>query len=193
MAESSYAMGVLLKQASDGEQKAWMELVNRYTNLLWSVARSFRLDSADAADAVQTTWLRLVEHLGRIEDPDRLVGWLVTTLRRECIRILRRNGRERPGADEEALDVPDPSEPVDAGLLREERDAALWRAFGQLGDRCQQLLRVLMASPKPQYEVVSDALNMPIGSIGPTRARCLKNLRGLLEQSGYVFRSPDFP
>jgi RNA polymerase sigma factor (sigma-70 family) len=183
MSDESFAIGELLKRASDGDQRAWDELVNRYTRLLWSVGRSHRLDTADAADAVQTTWLRLLEHLDRIEDPERLVGWLVTTMRRECLRILRRTGRERPqppdGAD---FDAPDPGEPVYAALIRNERDAQLWQAFDRMPDRCRRLLRVLMTSPPPPYEAVAALLEIPIGSIGPTRARCLTRLRGMLDQ-----------
>jgi RNA polymerase sigma factor (sigma-70 family) len=149
-------------------------LVERYTSLLWSVARSYRLPETDAADVVQTTWLRLVEHLDRIADPDRLPGWLVTTVRRECMRLVRRAGRETYAA---LADVPDDAPAVDAALLRDERDAALWRAFAQLGDFCRQLLRVLMADPPPAYAEVSAALDIPVGSIGPTRARCLAKLR----------------
>src|SRR5262249_29838538 len=130
MSDPAYATGVLLKQASDGDQRAWDEIVSRYTRLLWSVGRAHRLDTADAADAVQTTWLRLLEHLARISAPGRLVGWLVPTMRGECLRPLRRTGGERPqppgGA---AFDTADPAEPVEAALIREERDAALWAAF----------------------------------------------------------------
>jgi RNA polymerase sigma factor (sigma-70 family) len=184
MGETAIATGALLRQASDGDERAWDELVSRYTNLLWSVARSYRLDAADAADAVQTGWLRLLEHLTSIEDPERLVGWLVTTVRRECLRILRRQGRERPIApDETSFDVVDPADPVDARLTQEERDAELWGAFERISDRCQQLLRVLMTSPPPSYGTVSKALQIPVGSIGPTRARCLARLRMILDSA----------
>jgi RNA polymerase sigma factor (sigma-70 family) len=187
MGETVIATGALLQQACDGDERAWDELVNRYTNLLWSVARSYRLDSADAADAVQTGWLRLLEHLGSIEDPERLVGWLVTTVRRECLRILRRQGRERPAAPEETtFEVVDPAGPVDSRLTRQERDAELWGAFERISERCQQLLRVLMASPPPSYGTVSKALGIPVGSIGPTRARCLARLRTILDSAGQL-------
>ena len=149
-----------------------------------AVARSYRLDQADAADVVQTTWLRLLEHLDRIEDPSRLVGWLVTTARRECLRVLRRSGRERPVADEDTtLEVTDDAEPVDAHLITSERNAILWRAFLRLPQRCQQLLRIVVAMPQAYHEV-SAAMDMPVGSIGPTRARCLSRLRDLLAGSG---------
>ncbi|MBI1758997.1 MAG: sigma-70 family RNA polymerase sigma factor [Actinobacteria bacterium] len=170
----------LLTRASGGQQEAWNELVRRHTNLLWSIARSFRLDQADAADAVQTTWLRLVEHLDRVQDPDRLVGWLATTVRRECLRIKRIRDRERPQSyDDPPFEIPDPAEPLDAKLLRDESYATLWHAFAGMPEHCQRLLRVLMSSPPPSYDTVSAALQMPVGSIGPTRKRCLARLRSL--------------
>lgn len=195
MTEMAFGPDALLKRAGSGDQAAWNELVARHNNLLWAVARSHRLDPADAADAVQTTWLRLLEHIDRINDPSRLGGWLVTTVRRECLRILRRGNRERlnPG-DDVALDVVDElADPVDARMLLDERDAALWTAFSRMPERCQRLLRVLMASPPPSYEEVSGALDMPIGSIGPTRARCLSRLRDLLDGSGLFPEPGDSP
>jgi RNA polymerase sigma factor (sigma-70 family) len=168
----------LVGRAASGHQDAWDALVGRYENLLWSVGRAHRLDTADAADVVQTTWLRLLENLDRIEDPERLAGWLVTTARRECLRLLRRAGREVP--DDLAVDlVDDVTPPPDAALLEQERDVELWRCFGLLPERCQRLLRVLMASEPPAYSEVSAALGMPIGAIGPTRMRCLNKLRAL--------------
>jgi RNA polymerase sigma factor (sigma-70 family) len=176
-------VGELLKHAAGGSQDAWDELVNRYVTLLWSIGRAHRLDTADAADAVQNTWLRLLEHLDRIEEPERLAGWLATTMRRECLRILRHTGRERPHPPGVAIfSTVDPSEPVDAAMIRAERDVQLWLAFDQMPERCRRLLRVLMTCPPPSYEAVAALLEIPIGSIGPTRQRCLKNLRTLLEE-----------
>ena len=180
----------LLARAAQGDQRAWDQLVDSHTRLLWAVARSFRLDAADANDVVQTTWLRLVEHLDRIEDPSRLVGWLVTTARREAMRVLRRSGRERPAIEESMLERADDSPPVDTALLLDERNAALWRAYEQLGDKCRQLLRVAVYEPQA-YEEISAALGMPIGSIGPTRRRCLTQLKTLLE--GSVLTEGDGP
>jgi RNA polymerase sigma factor (sigma-70 family) len=168
----------ILDAARHGDQAAWDALVAKFNNLVWSIARGYRLDTADAHDAVQMTWLRLVENLHRIKDPERLAGWLATTARRECLQLLRKSGRERPAGDEVLLDVADPAQPVDAALLVNERDAALWRAFRLIGEQCQRLLRVLMASPPPSYQEVSAALEMAVGSIGPTRQRCLEQLRG---------------
>lgn len=167
----------LLDAARLGDQAAWEALVADYNNLLWSIARGYRLETADAHDAVQMTWLRLVENLNRIKDPERLAGWLATTARRECLQLLRKSGRERPASDDVLLDIPDPAAPVDAALLLDERDGALWRAFRLIGERCQRLLRVLMASPPPSYLEVSAALDMAIGTIGPARQRCLEQLR----------------
>jgi RNA polymerase sigma factor (sigma-70 family) len=167
----------LLESAAHGDQAAWDAIVDRYASLLWSIARAHRLSDADAADVVQTTWLRLVENLGRIHDPDRLPGWLATTIRHECLRQIKRADRERPTDDEawQARPAPDPA--VDAALLLEERAATLWRALATLSEQCQRLLRVLMAAPPPSYAEVSEALDIPVGSIGPTRQRCLGRLR----------------
>lgn len=176
----------LLARAAAGERAAWESLVGRYENLLWSVGRAHRLGTADAGDVVQTTWLRLLENLGRIQDPDRLAGWLVTTARRECLRLLRRSGREVVGGIDDAVaDLADELAPaLDAHLLAEERDVALWSCFRHLSQRCQLLLRVLMATDPPAYAEVSTALGMPIGSIGPTRMRCLERLRELTGDAG---------
>lgn len=178
-------IGPLLDAAAAGDGVAWDSLVERFTGLLWATARAHRLSPADAADVVQTTWLRLVENLGRIQDPERLGGWLSTVARRECLVVLRRSRREPPVGDERLLDiVPDQRSPLDASLLVDERDAALWRVFDELPDRCRRLLRVLLADPAPSYAEVSEALDMPIGSIGPTRQRCLASLRLLAVESG---------
>lgn len=177
----------LLAAAAAGDQKAWDDLVVRFTPLLWSVARSFRLDRADAGDVVQNTWLRLVEHLGSIHDPERLGAWLATTTRNEALRMLRTGKREVVGENDEAMDrIPDAGDPLESRLLLDERDKALWEAFDTVDDRCRQLLRVLMTSPPPAYSDVSAALDMPVGSIGPTRARCLEKVRVALAGSGVL-------
>ena len=171
----------LVRAAAEGDQGAWNELVDRYNGLVWSVARSHRLSTPDASDVVQTTWLRLVEHLGRLQDPERIGAWLATTARREALRALRHSARQTPS--EELPEIPT-DEHLGAALLAAERDQALWKAFGGLSERCQTLLRILVADPPPSYDEISGALDMPIGSIGPTRARCLERLRGLAEGEG---------
>ena len=181
----------LVRAAGQGDRQAWDALVERFGGLVWSVARAHRLSAADAADVSQTAWLRLVESLDRIREPDRVGAWLATTTRNECLRVIRRSGRQVP-TDLEVDDDPPASEdpPLDAGVLAGERDQALWRAFESISERCQVLLRMLIADPPPTYEEVSAALGMPIGSIGPIRGRCLDQLRrksgisGLLDGSG---------
>jgi RNA polymerase sigma factor (sigma-70 family) len=114
----------------------------------------------------------------------------VTTARREAMRVLRRSGRERPVVEDTVLDRPDEGPPVDTALLTNERDRALWQAFERLNDKCRQLLQIAVNEPKA-YDEISAALGMPIGSIGPTRRRCLTQLRALLE--GTVLAEPDGP
>jgi RNA polymerase sigma factor (sigma-70 family) len=178
------AIGALVVAARAGDERAWNGLVEEFGSLVWSIARAHRLNDADAADVSQTAWLRLAEHLGRIRDPERVGAWLASTVRHECLRLLRRSQRELPAGD----DLPEPPSPGTpspaAGLLRGERATALWAAFAELPERCRSLLRVLMADPPPAYEDVSEALAMPVGSIGPTRARCLERLRRLAARGG---------
>ena len=177
----------LVRRAADGEQPAWDALVDRFTPLLWSVGRAHRLDREAAADVVQMTWLRLLENLGRIRTPEALPGWLATTARHECLAVLRRSGRELPGWEVD-VDVPDTvSDDVDALLLADERNTTLWRCFNGLTERCRRLLRVVVTVEKASYAEVAEALGLPVGSIGPTRMRCLDRLRAALARSAYPF------
>lgn len=173
----------IVAAAARGDQAAWNQLVKRHSGLLWAVARAHRLQGGDAADVVQTTWLRLVEHLPEIRNPDGLGAWLATTARRESLRILRRGARCEPVDEIEA--VADPAE-LDARLLRAERHVAVVRAFARLPGRDQALLRLLTLDPPPSYEEISAALSMPIGSIGPTRGRALERLRRELDVAGAI-------
>ena len=175
----------IVHAAAAGDQEAWNELVERYSGLMWAVARAHRLSTGDAADVVQTSWLRLVEHLGAVRNPDGVGAWLATTARRESLRTLRRASRSEPSDAIDALPDPDLTD-VDARLLRDERDAALSRAFGRLPARDQALLRLLTTDPAPSYEEISAALAMPIGSIGPTRGRALARLRRELRRAGML-------
>lgn len=183
---SSTHMARLVQGAASGDQAAWDAIIEQFQGLVWSTVRGFRLSSADAADVTQTTWLKLVEHLDRIQDPARLGGWLATTARHECLRHLRVSGRTIPTDDDAALDraVTEPQPEIDTDLLRTERDNALWRAFSRISERCQHLLRALSADPAPSYDDISIAFQMPIGSIGPTRQRCLDRLRTELASEG---------
>ena len=165
-----------MQLAAAGDRAAWNTLVERYEGLLWGIARSHRLDQPSAADVVQTTWLRLVEHIDRLRNPEALAGWLAATARNECLRVLRHQSRQVP-TDDDSMPV-DSVPPVDdARLLERERDAELWRAFATLPARCQSLLRMLALDPAPSYEEIGTALGMAVGSIGPTRGRCLESLR----------------
>jgi RNA polymerase sigma factor (sigma-70 family) len=165
----------LVPAAAGGCQDAWNQIVERYAGRVWAVARAHRLSAADAADVSQTTWLRLLEHLPRLTAPERVGAWLATTARRECLRVIRRSGREWP--HDELPDVPAPAADLVHELVTAERDAALWQAFARLRARDQALLRLLAQDPAPGYAEISQALEMPIGSIGPTRVRALDRLR----------------
>jgi len=188
MDQPTRSLTELVRAASAGDDHAWDEIVARFGALLWGVARSYRLDTATAGDVVQSTWLRLVESLDRIAEPEALPGWLLTTCRREALRVLRAHGRELP---DDRVDRPDRADPdaveLDLGLLENERDGLLWQAFRGLDERCQRLLRVLSSPECPPYAVVAVELSMPVGSIGPTRMRCLARLRVLLSATGYDF------
>ena len=166
--------GELVRRAAEGDTEAWTELVERFAPLVWSVARAHRLRDADAADVSQTIWLRLVEHLDRLSDPDRLAGWLVVTTRHECLRALRWSQRVDLTA-EPVVGVR--TDDVGRGIEERERAVALMAAVERLPSRCFLLVRLLLLDPPPAYEVISETLDMPIGSIGPTRARCLQRLR----------------
>src|SRR4051794_29096677 len=162
-------IAALVRHAADGDERAWNALVDRFAGLVWSIARAHRLSDADAADVSQTAWLRLVEHLDRLRQPERVGSWIAATTRNECLRILRLAGREQLGGDE--FEPEDEKTPAPGrALLLAERDSALWRAFQTLPPRCQALLQVIIATPPPTYEELAAALDIPIGSIGPTRA-----------------------
>jgi RNA polymerase sigma factor (sigma-70 family) len=171
-----------LAAVARNDQSAWESIVAAYSGLVWSVARGYRLGPADAADVFQGTWLRLVEHLDDIRDGERLGGWLATTARREALGLLRRARRDLPVDNiGELAGTPDQiSAPADEELLKSEDQRVLWTAFGQLSGSCQRLLRLLFADPPAAYLDISGALDMPIGSIGPTRSRCLASLETLL-------------
>lgn len=172
-----------VRAAASGDDQAWSALVERFNGLVWSVARAHRLGDADAADVVQTTWLRLVEHLDRLRQPEQVGSWLATTARRECLRVLRHAARQQPYEEPPMPPAADsPAHAPEPAALAREASALLWRSLEQLSPRCQRLLRVLMADPPPSYQEVAVALDMPVGSIGPTRGRCLDCLRRRLQQ-----------
>src|ERR1700744_914312 len=167
---------IVLAAAAAGDERAWDALLDRFGSMIWAVARAPRLCDADAADVTQATWTALLTHLDQLKDPDRVGAWLATTARRECLRLLGRARSIVPYGDELPEAEASDEHAVD-GLEIDERDAALWRSVGRLRDSDQALLRLLIADPAPSYEEISAALDIPIGSIGPTRARALERLR----------------
>jgi len=178
----------LVRDAAGGDQGAWNQLVDRYSRLVWAVARGHRLAHADSADVFQTTWLRLVEHLGRLRDPEQLAGWLSTTARHESLRVLRLGRRERP--DDDIAGAHESNDRGNAGpetaLLASEERASVTAAYTRLSERCQGLLRLVVAEPGLSYANVARALGIPVGSIGPTRGRCLEQLRRLLDEQAAI-------
>jgi RNA polymerase sigma factor (sigma-70 family) len=165
--------------ARNGDKEAWDALVERYAPLVWSVCRRHRLDRADAEDVAQTVWLRLVDQLDRLRDPEALPGWLVTTTRRECLQTLEKACRTvKLGLVLDAEDAPDPqAATAEQELLAAERRAALREAFTGLPPHCQRLLALLIQDPPVSYAEISARLGISIGSIGPIRSRCLARLR----------------
>ncbi|TCO35369.1 RNA polymerase sigma factor (sigma-70 family) [Kribbella steppae] len=170
----------LVIQAASGDQGAWSRLVDHYARLVWAVTRSFRLGDSDAADVSQMVWLRLLEHIHRV-DPERVGAWLVVTTRRECLRVLAFRKRVLLTYESSAFEaVPGDQPELDADMLADERAVDVRRALESLPDRWQQLMGMLMADPPTPYAEISATIGIPIGSIGPIRGRCLDKLRLLL-------------
>ncbi|WP_214407722.1 RNA polymerase sigma factor [Pseudonocardia lacus] len=173
-------VAALVGRAAAGEAAAWDAIVERFGGLVWAVAGGYRLGPADTAEVAQTTWLRLLENLDRIREPARLGGWLATTARREALRMLRMRAREIP-EDGAELDVEvDPGPTPEEAVLDGDRDRRIWQAFTQLPERCRVLLHLVVVVAPPYAEVAA-ALDLPVGSIGPSRARCLRRLRKLYQ------------
>jgi RNA polymerase sigma factor (sigma-70 family) len=169
----------LVTCARNGDKHAWDALVERYAPLIWSICRRHRLGDADAEDVGQSVWLRLVEQLGRVRDPAALPGWLATVTRRECLRVLRAaRGPLTAGYGLDAEFLPDEqARTAEQELLLAERHAALREAFLDLPPGGQQLIALLIQDPPVPYAEISARLGIPVGSIGPTRSRCLDQLR----------------
>ena len=169
----------LVMRADNGDQRAWDALIERYSPLVWSICRRYGLDRADAEDIGQTVWMRLVKQLGNLREPAAIPGWLATTTHRECCWVLRTAGSSRATAwAADAENIPDSqSETAEQELLTAERHATLREAFTSLSPFCQQLMALLIADPPVPYAQISATLGIPVGSIGPTRGRCLDKLR----------------
>jgi RNA polymerase sigma factor (sigma-70 family) len=181
----SASVAALVVEARGGNAGAWEELVARFGGMIAATGRRYRLSPPDVAELQQTTWLRLVENLHRIEQPERVGGWLATTARRESLQLLKRAAKYHSGADQMLANMPDRHLPEpDARPIAEERDTLLRVAWDRLKPRCQELLTLLITDDPLGYKDLSQLLKMPIGSIGPTRARCLEHLRRLVEEEG---------
>ena len=170
---------VLVARAGNGDKQAWDELVERCAPLIWSICRRYRLRRADADDVGQSVWLQLAGQLAFLRHPAALQGWLATTTQRECGRVLHAaRKQEAPGYRLDAADIPDNVTGVaESELLRAERHAALREAFTHLPPDSRQLIAMLIQVPAVPYAEISARLGIPVGSIGPTRGRCLEQLR----------------
>jgi RNA polymerase sigma factor (sigma-70 family) len=173
-------LGDLVDRARAGEREALQDLVHELDPVLWHTARGQGLTAEDAADVVQTTWLELVRQLNHIRTPQAVLGWLVTTARREAWRRRAASRRDLSDGDAALAAAVDPRPVPPDRVLADERDRVLWRHFERLNDRCRALLRVVSQVDRPDYAVIAGALGMPHGSIGPTRGRCLAKLREML-------------
>ena len=184
MLEQDLDVARLVRCAAEGDRRAWERLVDQYARLIWSITVEFKLMESDAADVAQTTWLRLLEHIDRIEQPARVGSWLGATARNECLRSLAARKKVVLGNDDANLDSAIAHEPeIDARLLADERARVVRDALTHLPRRQQRLVELLMADPPASYAEISDQLGLPVGSIGPTRGRCMARLRVLLQAS----------
>jgi RNA polymerase sigma factor (sigma-70 family) len=171
----------LVRAAAAGEHGAWDRLVSRYVALLWSIALRHGLNESDAADVVQNTWLRLFEHIEDIREPARVGAWLATTAQRESLRIVAQRQRVVPSDDQATFDGADRLQaPVDERLLAREQAAEARAALHTLPPTWQSLVELLTQDPPLSYEEIGAGLGVPIGSIGPTRGRCVRRLRALV-------------
>jgi RNA polymerase sigma factor (sigma-70 family) len=186
---SELPLATVVRAAAAGDQLAWQELVNRFDGMIGSVGRRYGLGAADVDELRQITWLQLVVHIGRLEQPERIGGWLSTTARRESGHILSRAARYTSGTNLMLAHLPDVKSPeVDARSLSDETNASLMRAWARLKPRCQELLSHVVADDAVGYQELSKLLNMPVGSIGPTRGRCVEHLRRLAAEEGLTAR-----
>ena len=178
-------VALLVRHAAGGDMQAWERLVDQFARLIWSITAEFKLAESDAADVSQITWLRLLEHVDRIEYPERVGSWLAATARNECLRSLAAHKRVVLGHDQGEIEEMEEAfgrgSEIDERLLANERDQVVRDAMSSLPKRWQRLLEMLMADPPISYAEISDQLGLPIGSIGPTRGRCLARLRVLLQ------------
>ena len=168
----------MVVRAADGDEGAWYEIVERYAPLLWSICTRFQLSDQDRKDVTQTVWMLLVEQLGKLREPAALAGWLAITTQRECLRVVTAARKsERLGTTlDDAMQFVDDTV-IEEEMLTAERHACLRAAFAELPPHCQRLLAMLLSDPPHSYAEISETLDIPLGSIGPQRGRCLGRLR----------------
>jgi RNA polymerase sigma factor (sigma-70 family) len=180
MDERAARITALMSAARAGSDDAVGEIVTEFSPLLWHVTRATGLSSDDAKDVLQTVWMRLLEHLDDIHTPAALAGWLVVTTRREAWRVRAAGRKQVPADSEYFAELRDQDPGSEEQVIVADQRRTLWTAIRQLSPRCQELLRIVAFVPRPDYAAVAAQLGMQIGSIGPTRGRCLAKLRALL-------------
>lgn len=168
----------LVARASVNDPDAWNEIVERYAPLVWSICARYQLSYQDSEDVGQTVWQTLAEQLVNLREPAALPGWLRTTTYHECLRVVTAARRSEPRGTmlDDTLQFADDTA-IDEEILLAERNAALRAAFAELPPRCQRLLAMLISDPPCSYAEISASLGIPVGSIGPQRARCLERMR----------------
>jgi RNA polymerase sigma factor (sigma-70 family) len=176
------ATAELVKRAAAGEREAWNALVRQFNGLIWVIVRQHRLSREEAQDTTQVVWLRLLENLGSLRDPSRVGAWLATTTRHECLRLIRLRRRTVLAADNLLETQADPSPSPEEIVTARDHQRAVFAVVRMLGLRCRQLLE--LSAFKLPYQEIAELLDMPVGSIGPTRMRCLNQLRELLRAAG---------
>ncbi|MFJ8690716.1 RNA polymerase sigma factor [Micromonospora wenchangensis] len=176
-------VSIVVRRATDGDETAWQQLVERYGPMLSAVGGRFRLRAGDTEDAAQLTWLGLFQNVDRINDPESIGAWLATTMRRNCLRLISQH-RDEPMEDWMQDTLPDDRRGVDSNLLTRERNQLLWRYVSRLPPRQSLLIRALFTGSVPSYDRIARELSISVGTIGPTRQRALRQLRLLLDESG---------
>lgn len=187
----SWSDGKLIGACIDGDGEAWATLLDRYSGLMYSVALQVGLNRDDASDVFQIVSMILLDHLGDLRSADRIASWLITVTRREAMRVLRRERMRRmPGQAVDQQDVTDTTaeEPSDlsARMVALQEQQCVREALSRLAPRCRAMVEMLFLwDPPASYAEVASRLGIPVGSVGPTRARCLARLRKLLDEMGF--------
>ncbi len=176
--DPSYSLQALVSAAREGDQRAWNAIVERFLPLVCALVRRHRLAKADGDDVCQTVWLRLVEHLDKLREPAALPGWISTTTRNECLRLIAARKRMTPVDPLDSRSLEGVADDVSADeLVAIESRQALRDGLAELPSGRRDLLVLLSADPPIPYADISEQLGIPVGSIGPTRARALDQLR----------------